>query len=245
MIMKKSKIRLLIKPTFATVISSLVLFIVIGVIVLTSWILYNRTVTILTDNLRQRILTISITEASNIKGEDLNALQVESDWQKPQWAKIVNKLHNAKYSNNDIVFMYIFRYKKGFYGDPKNMEFIGDADSIDPYANINNDPTNASVPASSCPKCVDSNRDGKIEPDGPDKLQWPGQPFPEAADIPEAQQAYNGPITVKDLYTDDYGSVLTGYAPIKDASGTVVAILGTDIKADDFLQLQNRHYIRF
>jgi signal transduction histidine kinase len=84
---------------------------------------------------------------------------------------------------------------------------------------------------------VDVNRDGKIEPDGPDKLQWPGQQYPEAADIPETFAAYNGPITSANLYTDEYGSVLTGYAPIRDGNGEVVAILATDIKADDFFTI--------
>lgn len=207
-----------------TFVSIAVLIVTIGVIIFTSWLLYIQTVNILTENLRARLLTISTTQAANIKGEDLNVLQVEADWQKPEWAKLVNKLHRAKYSNNDIVFMYIFRYSLDPNDDPKNMEFIADADSINPYANLVHDPVIN----------VDVNRDGKVEPDGPDKLQWPGQSYPEAVDIPEVYEAYNGPLTAKSLYTDEYGTVMTGYAPIKDNSGNIVAILATDIKADDF-----------
>ncbi len=215
-------------------ISIFVLLSIIIIFISASWVLYNHTVNLLTENLRERLLSISITAAANIDSKDLEALQVEQDWQKPEWARMVNVLHKAKYSNKDIVFMYVIRYTKDPNDDPKNMEFVGDADSIDPYANTNNDPTNATISALSCPKCIDSNRDGKIEPDGPDKLQWPGQPFPEANDIPEAYEAYNGPITVKDIYTDNYGSVLTGFAPIKDENGNTVAVLATDIKANDF-----------
>src|SRR3989338_10982496 len=104
------------------------------------------------------------------------------------------------------------------------MEFVADADSINPYANTSEDPS----------MFVDVNRDGKIEPDGPDKLQWPGQDYPEAIDIPEAFEAYSGALTAAELYEDSYGQVLTGYAPIKDANGNTVAVLATDIKADDF-----------
>lgn len=217
-------------------ISILVLLSIISIFIFASWVLYNHTVNILTDNLRERLLSISITAAANIDAKDLDALQVEADWQKPEWGRVINPLHRAKYSNKDIVFMYVFRYTKDPNDDPKNMEFVGDADSIDPYANTNNDPSGQTLSASACSKCIDSNRDGKIEPDGPDKLQWPGQPFPEANDIPEAYEVYNTgkPTTVKDIYTDDYGSVLTGFAPIKDENGNTVAILGTDIKADDF-----------
>ncbi|MFA5933706.1 MAG: HAMP domain-containing sensor histidine kinase [Candidatus Paceibacterota bacterium] len=217
----KTIFKKLMKPT---VIGVVILFISIAIIIFTSWMLYNRTVDILTQNLRDRLLTISITGAANIDSKDLEALQEETDWKKPEWARVVNQLHKIKYSNKDIVFMYIFRKIKS---DPTNMEFVVDADSIDPYANTSGDPL----------KYVDVNRDGKVEPDGADKLQWPGQPYPEAIDIPEAYEAYNGPITVKDLYTDEYGTVLTGYAPIRDENGNTVAILATDVKADDFFTI--------
>lgn len=186
-----------------------------------SWLLYQHTTSLLTENLRERLQTISITEATNIDAKDLAVLQVEEDWQKPEWSRIVNSLHRAKYSNKNVVFMYIFRKTNA---DPTQMEFVGDADSLNPYANTDANATND----------VDVNGDGVIEPNGPDKLQWPGQPYPEAIDIPEAYAAYNGSLTVKDLYTDAYGTVLTGYSPIKDQNGNTVAVLGTDIKADDF-----------
>lgn len=198
-----------------------VAFLAVIIAVAASWLLYRHTVTIFTDNLRDRLLTISITEAANINASDIEALNTEDDYKKPEWARVVNSMHKAKYSNNNIVYMYVFRKEAS---DPTKMEFVADADSINPFANTDNDPTND----------VDSNRDGKIDAEGADKLQWPGQPYPEAADIPEAFQAYGGPLTVHDLYTDDYGTVLTGYAPIKDANGVTVAILATDIKADDY-----------
>lgn len=198
-----------------------ILLILVLTLIITSVILYRHTVALLTENLRERLSTISITAASNIDSNVVNALQVEDDWQKPEWARLVNRLRNTKYSNEDIVFMYIFRKTAA---DPTQMEFVADADSINPYANTDQDSTND----------VDVNRDGKVEPDGPDKLQWPGQPYPEAVDIPEAFAAYDGHLTSEELYTDEYGTVMTGYAPIRDEKGNTVAVLATDIKADDF-----------
>lgn len=199
-----------------------VALIALSVAVLASWLLYQHTINLLTQNLRERLLSISITQAANIDAQDLEALQVEEDWKKPEWARVVTKLKKAKDSNPNIVFMYIIRKTKH---DPTQMEFVADAESANPYANADNDPTND----------VDANGDGVVEPDGADKLQWPGQDYPEAVDIPEAYEAFKGqPITVAELYEDSYGRVLTGYAPITNASGTVVAILATDIKADDF-----------
>src|SRR3989344_4011284 len=189
--------------------------------VLASWLLYNYTIDLLTENLRERLLSISKTQAANIDAQTLAALEVEADWQKPEWAEVVTKLKKAKDTNDSIVFKYLSRKTKD---DPTQMEFVADAESLYPYANLDDDPSND----------VDANGDGVIEPEGADKLQWPGQPYPEAVDIPEAYEAYRGPLTVRDLYEDSYGQVLTGYAPITDERGEAVAILATDIKADDF-----------
>lgn len=187
---------------------------------LVSWLLYEHTVNLLTDNLRQRLLSIATTQAANISYQDLEELQTERDWKKPQWTKVVKQLKNAKDNNTSIVFMYVFRKQKD---DPSKMVFVADAESINPYANTDADNSND----------VDANGDGKVEPDGADQLQWPGQDYPEPPS--ETFEAYNGPLTSAELYEDSYGQVLTGYAPIKDNHGNVVAVLATDIKANDFL----------
>ncbi|MBI4093860.1 HAMP domain-containing histidine kinase [Candidatus Kaiserbacteria bacterium] len=205
----------------------------IAIAIAASWILYQETINLLTENLRERLLSISITQAANIDADDLAALHVEADWKKPEWGKVVTQLKKAKDSNPNIVFMYIIRKLQD---DPTQMEFVADAESIYPYANSDADPTND----------VDANKDGVVEPDGADYLQWPGQPNPDPADhIPEAFEAYRGPITVAELYEDSYGRVLTGYAPITDDAGNVAAILATDIKAEDFLTVTRQTLFPF
>lgn len=206
--------------------------IAIALAIASSWFLYTRTSKLLADNLRERLLSISITEAANLNPDDVAALQVEDDWKKPEWSRVVRSLKAAKDANKDIVFMYLFRRSAI---DPAAMEFIADAESINPYANTDADPTNN----------VDANSDGIIEPDGADKLQWPGQPYMEAVDIPETQKAYSGPLTVAEPYQDSYGPVYTGYAPITNASGTVVAILGTDIRTGDFFTITQQTFYPF
>lgn len=208
-------------------LGTLFAFFAVTIAVIASWLLYRHTIDLLTNNLRERLLSISITQAANIRPDLIRALQVEQDWVKPEWASLVTRLKRAKDSNPNIVFMYVFRKNDG---DPTRMEFVADAESLNPYANVDSDPTND----------VDANGDGTIDPEGADKLQWPGQPYPEAADIPETWEAYSGPTTARELYEDSYGRVLTGYAPIIDDTGNVVAILATDIKADDFLTVTNQ-----
>lgn len=219
-IKNKRKLNALKMVTLGTVL----VLIVISVLVFASTILQNYTQNLLIHNLRGRLLSISITQAANISADDLAQLKTEEDWQKPEWSRVVGQLKKTKESNTDIVFMYIFRKVEG---SPDEMEFVADAGSLNPYANLDDDTSND----------VDANGDGLIDPEGADKLQWPGQPYPEAVDIPEAYAAYNGPLTAEELYEDSYGQVLSGYAPITDDEGNIVAILATDIKAGDFVAL--------
>jgi hypothetical protein len=104
--------------------------------IFSSWILYKRTTSLLTDNLRERLLAISITAAASINAKDLEALQVEEDWKKPEWTRVVKNLHKAKYNNKDIVFMYIIRKDPN---DSTKISFVADADSINPYAKDSED----------------------------------------------------------------------------------------------------------
>lgn len=201
---KNHKIRKLILIGASTAIVG------IAIAFFASWALYNKTSEILDTNLRERLLSIVTTAVVEFDSHDIEQLQVEQDWHKPEWAKVVNLMKKIRENNPNILFMYMFR-KTATY--PTEMEFVADSHSIDPYAKI------------------DINNDEVID-DG-DQLQWPGQPY-DVSDIPETFDAYNGPTTNKDIYSDQWGPVLTGYAPIKDGYGNVVAILAVDIKAGDF-----------
>jgi len=48
----------------------------------------------------------------------------------------------------------------------------------------------------------------------------------------------HGPFYSPKVYTSRWGSFLSGYAPVKDSSGTVVAVLGVDEPADTIFQYE-------
>ena len=62
-----------------------ILIVLVTIFIFASVVLYRHTVNLLTENLRERLSTISITAAANIDADNLQDLQVESDWQKPEW----------------------------------------------------------------------------------------------------------------------------------------------------------------
>ena len=62
----------------------------------------------------------------------------------------------------------------------------------------------------------------------------------EVYDTPtdEMSLGFSGPVAEQEYTTDQWGTVISGYAPITDSSGDVVAILGVDMSADKVIERQ-------
>jgi hypothetical protein len=148
--------------------------------------------------------------------KDLGVLRSEQDWKKSEWNKVVHILEAIRKANKDITFAYIFRKDPE---NPNKLRFIADSHSINPYANTDNDSSNN----------VDADNNGKFEPTGGDKLQWPGQIYPTPPT--EAFFAYQGPTASAAIYEDSWGKYLSGYAPIRNDQEAIVGIIAIDMKA--------------
>ena len=193
---------------------SLVTFAIFGVVAaLITGGLYMRTSQLNLQRMKDQVKAIASTAAFQFDARDLDKLRVESDWKRPEWAKVVNQLREIRQSNEDIKFAYIFR--KSF-TDPKKIEFVADSHSINPFVNSDSDPSND----------IDFSGDGKI--DEADELSWPGQEYKDAT--PVIFEAFNGPVTDDSAFTDQWGTVIAGHAPIKNAKGEAVAVVGIDME---------------
>ncbi len=178
--------------------------------------LYLQTSAMNLQRMKDRVQAIAATAAFQFDARDLDQLRVESDWKKPQWAKVVNQLREIRQSNEHILFTYIVRRTAA---DPTKGEFVADSHSLNPYANVDDDPQN------------DINvgyDDGVFDPEGAEELQWPGMQYDSMPQ--EAFDAYAGPTTTASFYEDQWGHVLSGYAPIKDARGQAVAVMAVDME---------------
>lgn len=167
--------------------------------------------------MQDKVVGIASTAASQFEAKDIEALQTEEDWKKAEWAKVVNLLKKVRIENSKVTFVYLIRKSKK---SQDQMEFVADSHSLNPYANLDNDPSNN----------IDANNDGIIDPNKSDKLQWPGQAYLTAPK--ESFNAYNGPTTNKNFYTDEWGKTISGYAPIKDQNGKVISILAVDMTGE-------------
>ena len=171
--------------------------------------------------LREKAQTIAITASLQIEASDMLKLKSKDDYSKPEWRKIVNILKMIRENNKAVIYVYILRYA---YGDSEGMEFVADSHSLDPFANTDSNANND----------IDANADGKIEPEGADLLQWPGQKYNAPRD---AYLAFQGPRSTVSFYEDQWGKVITGYAPIRNQDGISEAIVAVDIAVDQFYKM--------
>jgi hypothetical protein len=177
-----------------------------------SWGMYRYTEQLSFQRLATQAQSIASTAAFQFDANDLNALRQEQDWKKPEWGKVVRQLERVRLNNPDVTFVYIFRKMPL---QPGKMEFVADSHSLNPYANTDDDPLND----------IDVDHDGEIGTK--DYLQWPGQYYPTPPS--EGFDAYEKVTSTNSVYTDSWGTYLTGYSPIRDSEGKTVAVLAVDI----------------
>ncbi|MBN2453628.1 MAG: SpoIIE family protein phosphatase [Candidatus Omnitrophica bacterium] len=68
-------------------------------------------------------------------------------------------------------------------------------------------------------------------------VTFPGDEY-DASKFPEMINAFNGPSADRKLDEDDWGVFLSGYSPLYDRDGAVIAVLGVDMKAQDVYDMQ-------
>lgn len=68
----------------------------------------------------------------------------------------------------------------------------------------------------------------------------PGGAIGEAYEdgTPALHRGFTEPSVDEDFFTDDWGTFMSGYAPLRDDSGTIVGIVGIDMSSDRVLEKQ-------
>jgi adenylate cyclase len=65
----------------------------------------------------------------------------------------------------------------------------------------------------------------------------PGELY-DAQDLPIMLKGFNAPAVESQLYADEFGLTLSGYAPIVDANGKSVGLIGADVNAAQILKIK-------
>lgn len=185
------------------------------VTIIITYILYTYTQTILTQRLQEKLISISQTTASQFNSRDIQAIQSvasENDTHSNDLKRLVSKLYELRKANTNIRFAYIMRRTN----DPNEFAFIADADML------------------SDEKILDQNGNGEI--DDEEAPPEPGELY-DVSEYPVLKnEAFYHPSVDKQLQPDKWGLMMSSYAPISDANGNAVAIVGVDVLVDDFNQ---------
>lgn len=169
------------------------------------------------ERMRDAVIAIASTGALQFDARDINQIHGEEDISKPEYAKLVAKLNLIRCSNPDIQYAYLMRKTE----DPNTLNFIADADSLRPSDK------------------KDLNNDGVL--DAADALSYPGDDYDISA-FPEMLSAFDGPYADKQAQEDQWGSFISGAAPVRDSSGNTVAIVGIDMLSTRLDQLSSQTF---
>ncbi len=164
--------------------------------------------------IRDMLLALASSNAAQIDADALDAVDGRSDMDAPQFRELVTRLQAIRDAEGvSIRYAYILRRTS----DPMELEFVADADSL------------------LSPDELDVNRNGTV--DMAEEASYPGDTYDVSDNDALRMRAFEAPTTDDEVTIDQWGRLLSGYAPIRRPNGTVTGVLGIDMKADEYQSL--------
>ncbi len=180
---------------------------VLFVTALTLYAIFSEGRKAMVHQLREELLTAVTVATTGFRGEELQSIHGQDDMQTDVFRNIVARLRAVRASNASIRFAYIMRRT----ADPSKLEFVADADSLATLADL------------------DVNRNGVL--DDNERPSYPGDPYDISGVPPLQHAAFEHPALDDSPTSDQWGSSLSAYAPIRASSGAVSAVLGIDMES--------------
>jgi len=171
------------------------------------WMVMTARATLMNE-VRGKVLSLAQVAAANIAADDLKAIEGgPEEIETPEFNRIWDQFKELKSFYPEVRFIYTMRPAND--GDDAHWYFIVDADPLD----------------------VDQNGNGVIDPD--EAGSPPGLLYEDGT--PAQMAALSEPTAEPDFLVDEWGTFVSGYAPVVDASGETIAILGVDITAQEVM----------
>lgn len=162
--------------------------------------------------IREQLQMAAALGAAQINGDTLVHIRTEQDAALPEYTALVQKLRDIRSNIPNARFVYVFRRT----AHPETLAFVADAD------------------AASTQEELDKNKNGRVDND--EIAGVPGELY-DVSSQPELQgPAFLQSVTT-DIYIDQWGALLSGFAPIQDSRGKNVAVIGIDMDAAEFVNL--------
>lgn len=195
-------------------------FILVPVVVLASasalgLYFFTRGQAIMQEELRDHLKTTATVAALGIDPTLVSRVRDTDDMESVAFERLLAQVQRVRQSDDKILYAYIMRRTD----DPDTLSFVIDADSA------------------LGDKELDENGNGTVEDDEAPGL--PGEPYDVAGDgyVALRVDAFEGPAVDDEIVKDKWGSSISGYAPIRNPAGQVIAVLGIDMDAGQFVDL--------
>lgn len=191
-------------------VSYLPLLVIAFITVGVTTIIFFQTQAVLKSRLQEKLISIASTAAIQFEASELYSIKSE---EKPDSLKIVTeKLRKIRDANENLIYIYIIEKLN----DGSELQFVADADSLGTLEEL------------------DENQNGLLDPN--ELPPQPGDPY-DASDVPALIDGFLGPTADNNLNTDQWGTFLSGYAPILDENDESIAVLGIDVEVNDFYRI--------
>jgi signal transduction histidine kinase len=169
---------------------------------------------IMVEELKSRLQDTAALAAVQFDPSLIEQVQTPADMKTTAYTRLVTRLRNTRNTLPNLEFAYIMRQTS----DPNILTFVADADAL------------------STPAELDRNHNNIVDED--EEPSFTGDTY-DITDVP-ALHNVTRPTVDSTFTTDQWGTVISGYAPIRNADGKVIAILGVDMNAAAFVSLSER-----
>ena len=188
--------------------------------IIASYVTYLQTLNLLKEQTAERLKSIAATTALQIDYRDLVLLRSAKDMKRPEYQRVFEILNKVRTENLDVKWAFVLRptQTNGVW------EFVVDADA------------NHFIPLG-----VDDDQDGVISES--EENVYPGFQYDVSSD-PVLQSGLDHAVAADEFHSDQWGTYVSGFAPIKDMSNKSIAIIGFDIEISDILS-QTREKMAF
>ena len=168
-------------------------------------LLYRVARKVVLDEIRYQAMGVAIATAAGLTADELQAIQGPADRERESFQRIQAVLSAVSRFNPDVRYTYVMRRATGPDAKPSDYVYVVDQ------------------------AAEDANRNGAIDPD--EVSEDPGAAY-DASDLPAMVAAWREPTADSEVSPDPpYPDLLSGYAPVRDANGQTVAIVGADVTA--------------
>ena len=172
--------------------------------------LYLTSRRVVLNEIRNHAMGVAIAAAAGMDVDRLEAVRGAADMDHDAYAHTQALLNRLVESNRDVRYIYTMRRSQAPFAPAYAFEYVVDQPARD------------------------FNQNGRLDED--ERSEPPGQPY-DASGLPALQEAWEHPSADREITPDPpYPDLISGYAPVRNADGRTVAIVGVDVTATTFHQ---------